>query len=175
MMYHWDRSYLDECYSFACFLGGKFCKNSLDSTLFFFNLHSYPLLTDLFPSTFFSAMSFAIKFSLANSLSCRHMHICFIWWDMKLFEHNLFTWFINGKCRTVGLFLDIKNWMPNVLFLRCCTGCGKVVDNDNFSTDPVFVKNADGQVICIFVFLLRYFVETNHKLQTCFCFVFTMT
>ncbi|RVW34857.1 Transcription factor IIIB 70 kDa subunit [Vitis vinifera] len=27
----------------------------------------------------------------------------------------------------------------------CCTACGKVVDQDNFSNDPVFVKNAAGQ------------------------------
>lgn len=48
----------------------------------------------------------------------------------------------------------------SVFPVRCCTYCGKVVDEDIYSNEPSFTKNAAGQVgaLCLrswlFYFLL---------------------
>lgn len=33
----------------------------------------------------------------------------------------------------------------------CCSFCGKVLEEDNFSIEPTFVKNASGHTVCFMV------------------------
>lgn len=56
------------------------------------------------------------------------------------------------------LCLELYPLIFSCFLVRCCTYCGKVIEQDIYSNEPSFVKNAAGQVgaLCCKIFFFFF-------------------
>lgn len=58
----------------------------------------------------------------------------------------------------VWFFCALVTWAMIVYFLRCCSFCGRVVSEDNWSEEVTFAKDAGGQVCHCSLLLLSFYI-----------------